>query len=528
MIRTDIVRTYRKIHGWVGIVCGLFLFIAFYAGAITMFEEPVQRWAATPPALPAPPPLDESGLLIDAVLAQQPESARNWRLHFETGPEAPARISWPAEILDDDDHAATPAIFGAALDENGVLVVERVDSAPVAQFIDVLHQQVGLPFPHEWAMAVTGAVGLLYFLALVSGVITILPSLVADLLQFRVGKNLKRMWLDVHNALGIFSLPFHLVMALTTIVFALHDPFYAVQNQVIYDGDIRAQWAQARPPAGKAAECTDLLAPDQLHQRIRQQAPGFTPTIAEYRSAPDGSRVLRVQGYDARYQMRGPTFGIAGADPCTGELIQTEYLPGHQSGWAAVITSFFALHFGSFGGDAVRWGYFILGMAGALMFYAGNLVWIESHRKRARRELPDPQQDRSSYFLGSLSIGVTLGCVAGISTTLAAAPWLPGLVTDAAAWHRYLYYAVFLGGTGWAFLAGPARAALHLLWFAALATATLAITAFVTAGGTAGSGWTIGAVALSGATGLACAAIRTGRRIHTGPPDSIWSLQTTK
>ena len=50
MIRSDLVRMYRDIHRWVGIVCGLFLFIAFYAGAIAMFEIPIQRWASPPVA----------------------------------------------------------------------------------------------------------------------------------------------------------------------------------------------------------------------------------------------------------------------------------------------------------------------------------------------------------------------------------------------------------------------------------------------------------------------------------------------
>lgn len=524
MIRTDVVRTYREIHSWVGVTCGLFLFIAFYAGAITMFEEPIRRWAAMPSALPDAPALAESAGLVDAVLEERPEARSNWRLHFYTGSDTPARISWPAQVLDADDHSATPVIHGASLDAGGNLVVARVDSAPVAQFIDVLHQQVGLPVPHEWAMPVTGTVGLVYFLALVSGVITLLPSLAKDLLQLRIGGNLKRMWLDVHNALGIFSLPFHMVMALTTIAFAFHDGFYGLQNLVVYDGKIGAQWAQMQPSRRQVPENATLLAPDEMLERVRAQAPGFTPTIVEYRGAPDGTVTARVQGYDSRYAMRGPTFGLAAVDPYSGELIQTDYLPGHTSGWHAVISAFFALHFGSYGGDGVRWGYFILGMAGALMFYAGNLVWVESHRKRERQGAPDPRQAKSSKLLASLTVGVTLGCVAGISTTLAMAHWLPGVVDDAAAWHRYVYYAVFALAVAWAFTAGPARAAVQLLWLAALAATLLTIAAFMPAGSQSGNpGWIIGLVAIAGATGLAYAAIRTARRVRRGPSDSVWS-----
>ncbi|WP_159101778.1 PepSY domain-containing protein [Asaia platycodi] len=41
-LRADIVTVYRELHSWVGVVAGLFLFIAFYAGAISMFEPALE------------------------------------------------------------------------------------------------------------------------------------------------------------------------------------------------------------------------------------------------------------------------------------------------------------------------------------------------------------------------------------------------------------------------------------------------------------------------------------------------------
>ena len=34
-IGSDIIKVYKDVHIWIGIVCGLLLFIAFYAGAVT-------------------------------------------------------------------------------------------------------------------------------------------------------------------------------------------------------------------------------------------------------------------------------------------------------------------------------------------------------------------------------------------------------------------------------------------------------------------------------------------------------------
>ncbi|MBX3694514.1 MAG: PepSY domain-containing protein [Steroidobacteraceae bacterium] len=520
-IRADVLRTYTDVHTWVGIVGGLALFVAFYAGAITMFEEPLRRWASPPVALPAAVALERAPELIDAVLERHPEAARAYAVHYRIDPDTPARVSWEDEA---------DVRYGAAFDAHGQLVTARTDEAPVAQLIDVLHQQVGLPFEHEISMPIMGVIALLYGVALVSGVIVLLPTLVQDLFAWRLGRNLKRLWLDVHNALGVFSLPFHVVMALTAVVFAFHDGFYATQNALIYEHRLDSMWG--REPS-QAAPDAELLTPQQLAARMAQQAPGFTPVAVEFRQNPAGVTTARVIGYDAREMMRAPTYGLASLDPYTGRFTDTAYLPGHQPGWEKLVTSFFTLHFGSFGGAPVRWGYFLLGLAGAFLFYSGNLIWVEARRRRQRRQDGGvlPPQKRSSRVMAALTVGVCLGCVSGISVTIAAAKWLPGRVQDLEAAHTYIYYAVFLACTGWALLRGAARAAFELLMLSAGATLLIPATSLAAALFAAAPGWNwpgtarlVDVVAFAGALLFVALAVRTRRRTLHGDADSVWSL----
>ena len=58
-MRADVVRLYKTVHSWTGILAGLALFIAFYAGALTVFKEPLNRWV-TPPSAAALVPLSET------------------------------------------------------------------------------------------------------------------------------------------------------------------------------------------------------------------------------------------------------------------------------------------------------------------------------------------------------------------------------------------------------------------------------------------------------------------------------------
>ncbi|GGN56443.1 peptidase [Novosphingobium indicum] len=513
-LRTDVVKMYKDIHGWVGIISGLALFIAFFAGAITMFEEPLQRWASPPSELAQPVSLERTPQLVQAVLAAHPEAAKGYTVHLETGPEQPARVSWEVGGRGSDEHAPPKTFYAALAPDRSLQVVEEGPS-PVAQFVDVLHQQVGLMLDHEIAMPIMGAVALLYAIALVSGVIVLLPSLVKDLFALRLGKNVKRMWLDVHNVLGLFSLPFHVVMALTAVVFAFHDQFYDAQGATFARAASRP--VAAAPPSPSIGP---VIEPAAVVDKLASELPGFTPSALAYGKGPGGTATLRVMGSDPRYGLRGPTYTLAMLDPHTGELTGTDYLGGRQDGWGAAITSFFALHFGSFGGTGVRWAYFLLGLSGAFLFYTGNLLWVESRRKRERKA-GAVQQSRSTRILGALTVGVPLGCVAGVALTIAAAKPLGFAATPLM--HSLIYHATFFSFVAWALFRGSARGAAELLPIAAAANLAIPISTIMSALAHPPRVVLVDIIAAAAALSLILVWRSTLSRGRCGPADSVWS-----
>ncbi len=519
-MRSDIIRMYKDVHSWVGIISGLFLFIAFYAGAITMFEVPLQRWASPPsPAMPGysqAVALEDTDKLVAAVIAEHPDAAKRYTIHVNVTPETPARMSWTT-----GQRGEPGPTYYASFDKTGEVAVTEQGPSPVAEFVDILHQQIGLPLPHEPAMMLMGAVCLLYAIALVSGTFVLIPSLIKDLFLVRLGKNVKRMWLDVHNVLGLFSLPFHIVIVLTSLVFAFHDQFYEVQ-ETVFARSIVAEEHHDKPKANGP-----LMAPHLLVKEVNRQLPSFTPeTLLYAQDKKTKAYGLRVQGVDPMRGLRGPTFGVGIVDPYSGAIVGDDYLPGKQSGWFATVSSFFSLHFGNFGGAPVRWMYFALGLAGAFLFYTGNLLWVESRRKKERKA-GAVEQTRSTRALASLTIGVTTGSMAGISLTIAAAKWLGGGATEGQ--HSLIYYALFLGMTAWAFVRGAAKSAPELLILTALATLAIPVTSLL---GEIMGAWNYGGatllvdgVALLGAAFFLYAAKRARTRALHGPRDSVWSVK---
>ncbi len=529
-MRADHVRIYKSVHTWTGIVSGLALFIAFYAGAFTVFKEPLRQWATSPAAHVQPVPMDETQPLIAATLATTAGAARGAVLTLE-GDRAIPRLEWQERDPRADDHDDSAARhYSAMLAADGSLRISEQHPSRLVEFIDVLHRVVGLPFDTDANRWVMGVVAGLYFVALVSGLVVLLPSLVKDFFALRIGRNLKRMWLDAHNVVGIASLPFHIVMALSSVVFAFHDQIYDLHDEVLHKG----RWTQtfARPPAGEspARDPADMLRPSELVRLAREASPGFVPASLQYSQATGPRPVVRVWGKHPEGVSPRARGGFAAFDPYSGELLSSDYLSGAQSTPNLFISSFFALHMASFGGTAVLWLYFLLGLAGAWLFYSGNLVWVETRRKAQRKGGDMPVQRRDTAIMAAATLGVCIGCVAGLSLTLAAAKWLPGRVDDMAAWHIGIYYAVFFASVAWAFVRGPARAAVPLLWLAV--ACTLAIPAssllgwLVPASGAWMDGASLGVdlTALAGALALACVARATARRVRDGSKDSIWSV----
>lgn len=466
-LQTKIIILYKDIHSWAGILCGLFLFTAFYAGAVTMFEAPLERWLTPQAALPPAPPLSDTPRLMKDVFKAHPAAKKEFQIHLETG--SPARLTWVVRKNGErrDHNHDSGKRFGASFDASGKLAVAEIKPSVTAQFVDTLHQQAGIPLEHETALILVGIICLLYALALVSGTIVLLPSLVKDLFALRLHKAFKRKWLDIHNVLGLFSLPFHIVMALTSLVFAFHDVFYDTQDAVVHGGKLQTMWE--RPKLATAAPGTALLPPEALITTLRRSAPGFEPVRLEYRTAKPGKLALNVWGRDDRYGLRAPNEGFAGVDPYTGAILQKDYLPGHQNGWLATVTAFFALHFGNYGGLAVRWSYVLLGLAGAFLFYTGNLLWVEGRRRRN-----GGIETASTRALSRLTIGWTLGTAAGISLTIAAAKLTGSGFGEPQA--TTIFYTTLVTAIAWANLRPERRAKIELAWTAAAATACAALT----------------------------------------------------
>lgn len=509
-MKAETLRKFLSVHSAVGMVAGLMLFIAFYAGALTLFHHQIEAWAqASPQAEGAKPAsLDDAQRLLDAVLAREPGMAADVRVYLPhdgrelqvAGPD-PTTREWRQFELGPDGQAKP-----------------HVERSELADFVYRLHYTAGLPRP--WGTYTLGIVCLLYGLALVSGVVIYMPMLARDLFALRWGSNVKRLWQDAHNAVGLLSLPFHVVFAWSGAVLTIGTLLLAPFQYLVFDGkllDLIGPQAGFSRPAAAAGQKAPLLSVAQLVAAAHAAAPGMEVERLHIRHAGNAAAHVEADGHlHERHLSDSARVELSGA---TGQLLDAQ-TPSTYSSGTALLRGLQTLHFGDYGGLALRWIYFLLALAGAFLFYSGNLLWVESRRKHRR-----PEQLRRAGVMARLTLGVSLGCIAGISVLFV----LTRVLGEArlSPWLEMVYFGVFIGCVAWAFLRPLPRAAVEL------SVATAAVTAGVVGVDLAllgaprllGDAVLIGIdlTALAGAATLVAIARASHQRARSGPAHSVWA-----
>ncbi len=508
-LKSTTLRNFTSVHSWVGLVAGFALFVAFYAGAITVFQQPLQQWATLHAIDVGIGSLDDAQRLLDGVLAQHPEARDHLGMLFP-GHESPQPVAywmdghgtWQYASLDHLDGSPTRPL------------------AALPELVNELHFSLGIPVIGTWLM---GFVSLLYGVALVSGFVIHLPRLAKDFFALRAGRNLKRFWQDAHNVVGVLSLPFHVMFAITGAVLCLLFVLMMALDPLIYGGKLMAASGAAMdtaPTVAQAGIARPMIPITRWYTRSIELARAqgiedFEPAYLKLAHAGDAHAVVEITG--ASTHALGTMSAVA-LDATSGAALSRQ-LPGQRDANHATLAVVYGLHYGDYGSVLVRWLYFLLGLGGAFLFYSGNLLWIESRRKRRQ-----PEQGRAQVNMARATVGICLGFCVAISVAFVASQLLPAGV-------RWSCFVSWTFCALWASRRPPIAAARELLWLAAIVTAIIPIAHGIATGwwlwrsAAAGHGalFAIDAVALALAFAFAELARASSRRARGGDANSVWA-----
>ena len=519
-IRSDILRTYQSIHTWTGITTGLLLFIAFFAGALTMFKSPITQWAVPENHVLPAISVGQYDELVQQATAQYEAANNGFTLHFD---QHHSPMTWYEQGggrgLSIDSH-----LRQASFNKEGELVSVANQQNLLGDLIDQLHRTAGIPGKagHEdIGVLLLGVASALYFIALVSGVIFLLPTLVKSFFSLRQKKGANRFWLDTHNLIGITSLPFHLLIAWTVVVFAFHDMLYGGLSLIYGDEPMFERNGGSK----QVYSVAELPPVERYFEAVGDMVEGYdivSLTFADL-ATPRARLSIEVAG-DGKLQRAAETDIIA-MHPFTLDVTYSTLSIPENGAFGPLVKSFFALHFGNFANDTGRWIYFLLGMMGAILFYTGNLLWLEKRRQKQAK------QSRSVTIMAKLTIGVCLGSVLGVATSILASKWLYLAGVDINLGYINVYYGVFIASLGFAFWQGAAKSAIALQALIAATCLGVPLTTLFTALFSHNTHWHVAGgtllvdvMALVFAWIFFKAARKTRQRAYQGEPDSIWFI----
>ncbi|MDQ8032844.1 MAG: PepSY-associated TM helix domain-containing protein [Bordetella sp.] len=459
-------QTMSDLHIWTGLLVGWILYAMFLTGTVAYFRDEMSQWMR--PELPAqkhvPDAAEVAQRIVDRLSTQEPASP-TWTIGlpdernnvvnaFWRDPKVEGRAGFRSAVLD----PATGQRLNARETRGG-------------DFFYAFHFQFHYMKP-LWGRWIAGFCAMFMLVAIVSGVITH-KKIFIDFFTFRWGKG-QRSWLDAHNALSVFGLPFHLMITYSGLVtlMLLYMPwgsdaaFKAPRERQALLAEMSAR-VQPGKPSGQKAELASIA--DIVRQAQARWGHDNIGRVTVNNPGNAAARVIVTRGDFERASVSPQYLVFDGTD---GRILEVKDKVGPAAETRGVV---FALHVGRFADTTVRWLYFLVSLAGTAMVGTGLVLWTVKRRAK----LPDPERP---YFGFRLVERLNIAAIAGLSIAMAAFLWANRLLSahlpGRGEWEIHLFFIVWALTLAWA-LARPAkRAWVELLWAGA---ASLALLPFLSA-----------------------------------------------
>lgn len=361
-----------KGHSGLGLAFAAILYLVCLTGSIAVFAYELQRWEnADLSRLDAVSP-EAVQKAVSAAVAATGEGVEHV---FITMPGA--ELPW-LKITTDvaGTHRDWIADAEGALTEGG--------ASPWTEFLTALH--IHLHLPRSWGMFLVGLTGVALLSSLISGLLAH-PRLFRDAFHLRLGGSRRLQEADLHNRIGVWALPFHVVVSLTGALLGLTTLIVGVLGLAVFQGDTEKVYALFVPPHPaddpRPAPMLDLV---PMFAELSRHTDGRIESIfLEHPTEMGGAALFNVDdGSDRLAHTDAYTFDRE------GKLIFSKRAVDGNVG-EGIISSLGTLHFGWFGGGLVKIAYGLLGLGLTYMAMNGVTIWLARRRDKGR---PAPGWER--------------------------------------------------------------------------------------------------------------------------------------
>ncbi len=374
-------------HSLLGLSLGALLYLVCLTGTLSVFGQELENWEAPFEERADRLPPDTVQAIVDDIIRDPSVSELR---SFIVGFPGAAR---PYGMLDffHEDGSWRQAV-GADGDLSPPL------RTPWTDFLTQLHADLHLP---RFGALVVGLLGLFLVSSLLTGLVAHRKILIDAFFVRRSGSP-RLFQADVHNRLGAWALPFHLVIAVTGAFLALTPvlvpvgAWYGYGNDIdgvvaVYNGDFPAQVSSpgASPDIPVILERLQGIAPTEAAEFLIVRAPGSAE-----------------QAVDVETNVF-PHLAYAEVHRFTTE---GEYLGSRHYSDGPPGLQFFAssgsLHLGAFDFFPVRIVYGLLGLALTVCCVTGVNIWFRSAVAKGRAVAGMDRLWRSAVWGVPIALGV--------------------------------------------------------------------------------------------------------------------------
>lgn len=361
-MRNEVLKSLYDLHSWIGLVSGVFLFAVVFSGTLALFDHEFGPWlrdevTGTPPMHPR---------ALDGAIADLLPVAE------QTGGTLFIRLPTPFEPY-----------IAAAVEKGDTLTVERyydpstgVDLPPPTEaatdVMMLLHTDLLLPWPYgRYFVGILGV----FMLVLVFSGIFLHRKMVRELFTLRLHRSVRLMWTDTHKSVALWGLPFHLVLSLTGAILGLVAVTLLLGAGVSYKGDLAAAATAFGIDIGAPedmARVTTALPSERLLEIAMGQIEGMSPEHMAFKWPSGAHPQVRIAGNVDGALVFHPGVYI---DAVTGEVAKLGDWR-RETAMKRVYAMITPLHYGSFGGVAVKLIYAILGSGMCLLTLSGLKIWL--------------------------------------------------------------------------------------------------------------------------------------------------------
>ncbi|WP_125718866.1 PepSY-associated TM helix domain-containing protein [Flavobacterium ustbae] len=371
---------YFHTHTVSGIVISVVLFVIFFAGSFSFFRDEIINWERSEStAITREIQLDYNSALKD-LDKKHILHGRNITI---SKPSVEERV---AVYMEGTKDTLAPAKQKEGsffyLDTKNFKSYTYEESYSLGELLYRLHFLAQIPYPVGYYLS--GFVALFFLFAIVTGVLLHWNKIVSNFYIFRPKEKLKTLWTDAHTALGMIGLPFQFVYAVTGAFFMIKLLIVAPAVMALYNGDDKKLYEELEyNDPDYNFENKKLANPfnvNELVAKAKNNWKDFEITRVIIQNYGDINMHVLVEG-ELLSHKKFVGVGKAVYRVYDGKEIAKKDPVSQNNYLDAVKTILYRIHFGDYGGYALKIVSFILGIITCFVIISGVMIWLVARQK---------------------------------------------------------------------------------------------------------------------------------------------------